>query len=194
MNKFITVLILVLLSGIFGACIAQQEGLSPDLKAAALKDAACTTAARGQSVDEQINDAKSGNEQSANAKSVDPKGNDSTLEALPIRTGGREVGTIVEVQGACHCRNGNCDALVYLRNGEGYRLALHEKYASLHPMKIVKQGMPSLTGQFEISALKMETTVYDWDGKSYKASLCATVIRGKRVPSITRHPCRAPAQ
>ncbi|HET8889031.1 MAG TPA: hypothetical protein VFQ41_09015 [Candidatus Angelobacter sp.] len=189
MNKFVTVLILVLLSGIFESCIAQQEGLSPDLKAAALKDAACTTAGQGQSVDAGSVDAKG-----VDAKSVDPKGNDSTLEALPIRTGGREIGTIVEVQGACHCRNGNCDALVYLRNGEGYRLALHEKYASLHPMKIVKQGMPSLSGQFEISALKMETTVYDWDGKSYKPSLCATVIKGKRVPSITRHPCRAPAQ
>ena len=174
MNKFITVLILVLLSGIFGLCIAQQESLSPDLKAAALRDAACTTAAEGQG--------------------VDAKGNDPTLETLPIRTGGREVGTIVEVQGACHCQNGNCDALVYLRNGEGYRLALHEKYASLHPMKIVKQGMPSLTGQFEVSTLKMETTVYDWDGKNYKPSLCATVIKGKRVPSIARHPCKAPAQ
>jgi hypothetical protein len=116
------------------------------------------------------------------------------MEALPIRSSGREVGTIVEVQGACHCQNGNCDALVYLRNGEGYRLALHEKYASLHPMKIVKQGMPSLTGQFEVSTLKMETTVYDWDGKSYKPSLCATVIKGKRVPSITRHPCKLPPQ
>jgi hypothetical protein len=184
MNKFTTVLILVLLSGIFGVCIAQQESLSPDLKAVALKDAACTTAAEGQSVDTK----------SVDAKGIDPNGNDSTLEALPIRTGGREVGTIVEVQGACHCQKGNCDALVYLRNGEGYRLALHEKYASLHPMKIVKQGMPSLTGQFEVSTLKMETTVYDWDGKSYKPSLCATVIKGKRVPSITRHPCKAPAQ
>lgn len=169
MNKFITVLILVLLSGIFGICVAQQDGLSPDLKAAALKDAACTAAA-------------------------DSSQGDPTLETLPIRSGGREVGTIVEVQGACHCQNGNCDALVYLRNGEGYRLALHEKYASLHPMKIVKQGMPSLTGQFEVSTLKMETTVYDWDGKSYKPSLCATVIKGKRVPSITRHRCKAPAQ
>ena len=183
MNKFITVLIVVLLSGIFWACVAQQESLSPDLKAAALKDAACTTAAEAQGVDAG----------SVDTKSVDLKGNDSTLEALPIRMGGRDVGTIVEVQGACHCRNGNCDALVYLRNGEGYRLALHEKYASLHPMKIVKQGMPSLTGQFEVSTLKMETTVYDWDGKSYKPSLCATVIKGKRVPSITRHPCKAPA-
>jgi len=173
MNKFITLLILVLLSGIFAVCVAQQEEPPPDLKAAALKDAACTKAVDAQSVDAQSTDA--------------------TVEALPIRTGSREVGTIVEVQGACHCQNGNCDALVYLRNGEGYRLALHEKYASLHPMKIVKQGMPSLTGQFEVSTLKMETTVYDWDGKSYKPSLCATVIKGKRVPSITRHPCKLPA-
>lgn len=173
MNKLITVLILVLLGGIFVVCVAQQEEPPPDLKAAALKDAACTKAVDAQSVDAQSTDA--------------------TLEALPIRTSGREVGTIVEVQGACHCQNGNCDALVYLRNGEGYRLALHEKYASLHPMKIVKQGMPSLTGQFEVSTLKMETTVYDWDGKSYKPSLCATVIKGKRVPSITRHPCKLPA-
>ena len=184
MNKFITALILVLLSGLLAVCVAQQENLSPDLKAAALKDAACTTAAGVQQADAQSSDGQG----------VDAKSSDSIMEALPIRTGGREVGTIVEVQGACHCQNGNCDALVYLRNGEGYRLALHEKYALLHPMKIVKQGMPSLTGQFEVSALKMETTVYDWDGKSYKPSLCATVIKGKRVPSITRHPCKPLAQ
>jgi hypothetical protein len=168
MKKLAALLFFIFVNGVIPFCVAQQEDLSPDLKAAALKDAACTTAADAQ--------------------------DDSTLAALPIRTGGRDVGTIVEVQGACHCQNGNCDALVYLRNGDGYKLALHEKYASLHPMKIVKQGMPSLTGQFEISSLKMETTVYDWDGKSYKPSLCATVIKGRRVPSITRHPCKPPAQ
>jgi len=183
MNKFISVLILVLLGGLLAACVAQQESLPPDLKAVALKDAACTTA-----VGAQNGDAKGADGQNVDANS------DSTVEALPIRSSGREVGTIVEVQGACHCRNGNCDALVYLRKGEGYRLALHEKYASLHPMKIVKQGMPSLSGQFEVSTLKMETTVYDWDGKSYKPSLCATVIKGTRVPSITRHPCKPPAR
>jgi hypothetical protein len=183
MNKFITVLILVLLGGLLAAGVAQQESLPPDLKAVALKDAACATAAGAQN-----GDAKGVDGQNIDANS------DSTVEALPIRSSGREVGTIVEVQGACHCQNGNCDALVYLRKGEGYRLALHEKYASLHPMKIVKQGMPSLSGQFEVNTLKMETTVYDWDGKSYKPSLCATVIKGKRVPSITRHPCKPPAQ
>jgi hypothetical protein len=167
--KSVILLVFIFLSGIIAFGVAQQESLSPDLKAAALKDAACTTAA-------------------------DSSQNDPTLEALPIRSAGRDVGTIVEVQGACHCQNTNCDALVYLRSGEGYTLALHEKYASLHPMKIVKQGMPSLTGQFEINSLKMETTVYDWDGKEYKPSLCATVIKGKKVPTITRHPCKAISQ
>jgi len=156
----------IFLTGRLAVCVAQQDSLSPDLKAAALKDAACTA--------------------NGDASPTDP-----TLETLPIRSGGRDVGTIVEVQGACHCQSTNCDALVYLRSGEGYKLALHEKYASLHPMKIVKEGMPSLTGQFEVNSLKMETTVYDWDGKVYKPSLCATVIKGKKVPSITRHPCKA---
>jgi hypothetical protein len=169
--KSIILLAFTFLSGTIAIGVVQQDSLAPDLKAVVLKDAACTTAA----------DASTGNTSIG----------DPTLETLPIRSGGRDVGTIVEVQGACHCQNTNCDALVYLRSGEGYKLALHEKYASLHAMKIVKQGMPSLTGQFAINSLKMETTVYDWDGKAYKPSLCATVIKGKKVPSITRHPCRA---
>jgi hypothetical protein len=168
MKKIITLLFFILLSGVLLVCVAQQDRLATDLKAVVLHDAACTTAAHTQEAD-------------------------PTLETVPIRSGGRDVGTIVEVQGACHCQNTNCDALVYLRVDKGYKLALHEKYASLHPMKIVKQGMPSLTGQFEVSSLKMETTVYDWDGKTYKPSLCATVIKGRKVPSITRHPCKAPA-
>jgi hypothetical protein len=172
--KSILLLVFIFPTGLLAVCVAQQDSLSPDLKAVALKDAACTTAG----------DASTGN-----ASIGDP-----TLDTLPIRSSGRDVGTIVEVQGACHCQNTNCDALVYLRSGQGYKLALHEKYASLHPMKIVKLGMPSLTGQFEISSLKMETTVYDWDGKAYKPSLCATVIKGKKVPSITRHPCKALSQ
>jgi hypothetical protein len=152
-------------SGFMLAYAAQQESLPAGLKEAAARDAACT--------------------QPADGKDIDP-----TLTETPIRSGGRDVGTIIEVQGACHCQEANCDSLVYLRQDEGYRLALHEKYASLHPMKIVKLGMPSLTGQFEVSAKKMETTVYDWDGKDYRPSLCATVIKGSRVPAITRHPCK----
>jgi len=167
--KSIITLVFVLLSGVLAICAAQQEGLPSDLREVVLHDAACT-------------------------KVADMPEKDPTVATVPIRAAGRDVGTIVEVQGACHCQNTNCDALVYLRSGEGYRLALHEKYASLHPMKIVKQGMPSLTGQFEISSLKMETTIYDWNGKAYKPSMCATVIKTKKVPSITQHPCKAPLQ
>jgi hypothetical protein len=174
MDRFNTVLFVVLLSGTMIAGAAPPESLSPDLKAAVLKDAACATP---------------GDAQGANTQNNDP-----ALTAASIRAGGRELGTIVEVQGACHCQSSNCDTLVYLHNGQGYRLALHEKYASLHPMKIVKRGMPSLTGKFEVSSGKMETTVYDWDGKDYRPSLCATVTKGKKVPTIARHPCRGPAQ
>lgn len=161
-----TILFFIFLTGLPAVSVAQEDSLSPDLKATALKDAACTGA--------------------GDANPIDP-----IMETRPIRSGGRDVGTIIEVRGACHCQNANCDALVYLRSGEGYKLELHKKYASLHPMKIVKRGMPSLTGQFEVTSLKMETTVYDWDGTAYKPSLCATVIKGKKVPAITQHPCTA---
>jgi hypothetical protein len=169
MTKSNILVLFILFSGFMLVYAAQQESVPPSLKEAAVRDAACT-------------------------KSADGKDSDPTLTETPIRAGGRDVGTIIEVQGACHCQEANCDSLVYLRNGQGYRLALHEKYASLHPMKIVKLGMPSLTGQFEVSAKKMETTVYDWDGKDYRPSLCATVVKGSRVPAITRHPCKVEPQ
>jgi hypothetical protein len=161
--KLNILLAFILLSGYLIA--AQQESLSPELKEAVLHDSACT-------------------------KSPDAADSAPTLTDMPIRSGGKDVGEIVEVQGACHCQGTNCDNLVYLHNAQGYKLTLHEKYASLHPMKIVKLGMPSLTGQFEVGPEKMETTVYDWDGKDYKPSLCATVIKDKKPPKIERHACK----
>lgn len=168
-RKLIVFLIVILATGAISAM--QQKGeVPPDLKDKALQDAACN-----QPDDAQNSDAP-------------------TLSALAIRVGGREMGTIVQVQGACHCQGSNCDTLVYLRSGDQYRLALKEKYASLHPMKIVKQGMPSLTGEFKVDDSKMETTVYDWNGKEYKPSLCATIIKGTRLPKITRHACKEQSQ
>lgn len=147
----------------------QQDDVPEGLKQTVLHDAACV----------------SSGEQNADTPA---------LSALAIRAGGRELGTIIEVQSACHCQGSNCDTLVYLRSGDQYQLALRKKYASLHPMKIVKHGMPSLTGEFQAGAQKMETTVYDWDGKQYRPSLCATVIKGAKLPRITQHPCKAQAQ
>jgi hypothetical protein len=166
-RKIIVFLIVILASGA-GSAI-QQEPVPAELKETALQDTACVKPADGPT------DAPA-------------------LSALAIHAGSHEVGTIVAVQGACHCQSSNCDTLVYLRSGDQYRLALREKYASLHPMKIVKHGMPSLTGEFEVSAQKVETTVYDWNGKEYRPSLCATVIKGAKLPKITQHPCKAQSQ
>jgi hypothetical protein len=168
-RKIIIFLIVILATGALSA-MQQQDEVPADLKDKALHDAACN---------------KPDDAQNADAP---------TLSALAIRVGGRQPGTIVQVQGSCHCQGNNCDTLVYLRSGDQYRLALKEKYASLHPMKIVKQGMPSLTGEFKVDAARMETTVYDWNGKEYKPSLCATIIKGIKLPRITRHACKEPTQ
>ncbi len=162
LKRTVTVFLLVVASGMI---CGQQDSVPQILKEAALRDSACA--------------------------SPDNSDGDVKLTALPIRMGARDLGTIVTVQGACHCQGPNCDSLVYLHNGEEYQLAFKEKYASLHPMKIVKRGMPSLTGQFDVDATRMETMVYDWNGKEYRPSLCATVIKGKKVPGITQHPCKA---
>lgn len=167
-RKIVAFLIVIIAIGAGRAM--QQEVVPAELKDTVLHDAACVKPASAQDMDAPA------------------------LSALAIRSGGRDVGTIVEIQGACHCQGSNCDTLVYLRSGDQYRLALRERYASLHPIKIVKHGMPSLTGQFEVSAQKMETTVYDWDGKDYRPSLCATVIKGAKLPKNTPHPCKAQSQ
>jgi hypothetical protein len=167
MTKANHALFVFLLSGVMVVCAAPQEGVPPDLKAVALRDAACSNSNTGDASDSA-----------------------ASLTALPIRTGGRELGMIVEVQGACHCQSNNCDTLVYVGAGQTQRLAFHEKYASLHPMKVVKRGMPSLTGTYEVSTVKVETTVYDWDGKDYRPSLCATVIKNRKIPTIAQHACK----
>ena len=166
MKRTFTVLLLIMASWVMHAL--QQDSLPQALKDAVLRDSACASPN-----DNNNNDG------------------DSKLTALPIRVATRELGTIVTVESACHCQGQNCDSLVYLRQGEAYRLAFKKKYASLHAMKIVKRGMPSLTGQFNVNPTTMETTVYDWTGKEYRPSLCASVIKGKKVPTVTQHACKA---
>jgi len=118
------------------------------------------------------------------------------LLRVPVKTeeihaSGREAGVIASPQDTCHCEGENCATFVYLKSGDSYRLALENKFSSLHPMKIVKHGLPSLSGKLQISPVQEETTVYDWNGQEYQPSLCATVIQHKnqRLPSITEHPC-----
>lgn len=108
-----------------------------------------------------------------------------------IRSGGREAGVIVSPQDTCHCEGENCSTFVYIKSGESYTLTLQNRFASLRPMKIVKHGLPSLSGKLQVSPVQEETTVYDWNGQEYQPSLCATVVQRKnqRLPSITQHPC-----
>jgi hypothetical protein len=108
-----------------------------------------------------------------------------------IFSAGREAGVIAAPQDDCHCRNGNCSTFVYLKSGGAYKLALESKFSSLHPMKVIKHGLPSLSGKFQVSPVQEETTIFDWSGTGYQPSLCATVTQNKnrRLPAISRHPC-----
>ena len=163
------------LAFLFGAAVlgGQQSSplanLDPGLQQALLHDAACHAA---------------------------PAGNGAPLLQVEVKTEeirvrGREAGVIAAPQDACHCEGENCATYVYLKSGDDYTLALENKFASLHPMNGVMHGLPSLSGKLEVSDSQEETTVYNWDGKEYKASLCATVsrVKNRKLPVIRRHPC-----
>jgi hypothetical protein len=143
--------------------------LQPELKQALVHDDSCAKSAEGTHAGEL----------------------QSPVLTQKILFQGREAGVIAAPQDDCHCRNGNCSTFVYLKSGEAYRLAFEERFATLRPMKVVKHGLPSLSGKFQVSQMQEETTVYDWSGRDYEPSLCATVTqRGhQKLPSISQHPC-----
>ncbi|HWG49597.1 MAG TPA: hypothetical protein VN669_07885 [Candidatus Acidoferrales bacterium] len=172
------------------AFTAQQPAptpeLQPELKQALAHDDACFKPGSPAASDQAL----------AGSVAADPisTGQSVTEQVVtePIRVGGREAGIIAAPQDACGCANGNCSTFVYLKSGDSYKLALQDRFSSLKPMKIVKHGMPSLSGKFQVSAGQEETTVFDWSGRQYQPSLCATVTQRKnvRLPSISRHPCK----
>lgn len=169
MKNWYLFLIFVLIAGtaFSGEPSGRIADLQPELKEALTHDDACVRT------------------------SADPLQN--PVETQQIVSGGHASGVIAAPQDECDCRNGNCSTFVYLRSGDSYKLALEDRFASLHPMKISKNGLPSLSGKFQVSEAQEETTVYDWNGKAYLPSLCATVTQRKnvRTPSITRHPCKS---
>jgi hypothetical protein len=144
--------------------------LDPGLQQALLHDAVCTATAHAD---------------------------DAQLLQAPVRmeeifASGHEAGVIAAPLDACHCKGENCKTYVYLKSSEGYQLTMEKRFASLHPMKVAKHGLPSLSGKVQISEQQEETTVYDWDGTQYLPSLCATVTRHKnqKLPVIAKHACR----
>jgi hypothetical protein len=163
---------LVFLSGsatLGGQQSSSMANLDPALQQALLHDAACHAA---------------------------PAADGTQLLRVPVKTEeirvrGREAGVIAAPQDACHCEGENCATYVYLKSGDDYTLALENKFASLHPMNGAMHGLPSLSGKLEVNDSQEETTVYNWDGKEYKASLCATVsrVKNRKLPVIKRHPC-----
>lgn len=147
--------------------------LQPELKQALTHDDACFKASPSNVPDQAM---------------------ETPVDTQQILSGGREAGIIAAPQDDCDCRNGNCSTFVYLKSGDSYTLAMQHHFSSLKPMKIVKHGLPSLSAKFQVSPAEEETTVYDWSGKEYEPSLCATVVQRKnvRLPSISRHPCKDP--
>lgn len=145
--------------------------LQPQLKQALVHDDSCVKSADRDQTTEELQ---------------------SPVLTQEILSQGREAGVIAAPQDDCHCRDGNCSTFVYLKSGELYRLAFEDRFASLRPMKMIKHGLPSLSGKFQVSQTQEETTIYDWSGRDYEPSLCATVTRHEhqKLPSISRHPCR----
>jgi hypothetical protein len=170
---YISALILLLASAAIGGEQSNiMAKLEPGLQQALLHDAACRTASSSS--------------------------DQAQLLQVPVRmeeivAAGRDAGVIAAPLDACHCDGDNCKTYVYLRSSEGYLLTMQDKFASLHPMKVAKHGLPSLSGKLQVSQVTEETTVYDWDGKRYRPSLCATVTRHKnqKLPVIARHACRS---
>lgn len=182
MKKYgVFVLVVIAFSGaaVCGAQTVKIADLEPGLRDAMVRDAKC----RGNAKAPAPNAAPAG--QTALLQSA------VSTKAL-LGAGGHESGVIVLPAGDCQCRGGNCLIYVYMKSEAGFRLVLKEDFASLHPMKSYKHGMPSLTGRHVVNSTVYETAIYDWDGENYQATQCARVTQGKnpKRPSIVKQECR----
>ncbi len=197
-SSAIAILLFVLASAL--ASFAQPDQISaldPGLRDALVRDASCGS-------------------QSAPRIADDPAAQflQSHVKLQTFR--GTQHGLIVVLDGACRCSEigpergsergstsgatsgaeagsqaANCATYVYLRSGDSYRLALHGVFASLRPLsKGLRHGMPSLTARFEAGDSKAETVIFEWSGKEYQPTLCASIVEsGKRRLPITKHAC-----
>jgi hypothetical protein len=168
---------LLLVAAVSKAAPGTVADLSPELRDVLVRDAACS---RDSAPDP--------------ATSVDLL--QSPVDTQEIHGAGRDLGVIAAFTGGCHCQGANCATYVYLKSSGSYKLAFTGSFASLHPMKVSREGYPSLTAKLQVSDSRVETTVYDWYGKNYRPSLCATVTQGpnQKRPSIARHACSGQAR
>ncbi len=178
----IAILLFALASAL--VCSAQSgqvSNLDPGLRDALVRDATCSA-------------------QSAPRIADDPSSQFLQSQVRVQTFRGTHPGSIVVLDGACHCgeggseggsKLGNCATYVYLRKGDSYLLALHGVFASLRPLlKSLRYGMPSLTGRYEAGDSKAETVIFEWSGKDYKPTLCASIVESnKRRLAIAKHDC-----
>jgi hypothetical protein len=177
---FLVILLISLGSANGGEQYARVSELQPELQQALVRDAACSARTISAS-----------NLQDLNAQERSPL-LDVPVSTQEILAAGREAGVIAAPHDACHCANENCATFVYLKSADTYKLALQDRFSSLHPMKVTMHGLPSLSGKYQLNVNQEETTVFNWDGQRYEPSLCATVTRrnNQKVPVISRHACR----
>lgn len=172
----LSIMMLLLLTSAFSKAGSDTVAdLPADLRDALVRDAACTRTSPGPET-EPAEFLK------------------SPVKIQEIRSASRgQIGSIVTFADSCHCRDVNCGTYVYLFTGKAYKLAIAGSFASLHPMRVSKGGFPSLTGKLQVNDTRAETTVYDWNGKDYQPTLCATVrqAENQKRPSIIRHACTA---
>jgi hypothetical protein len=171
--RTITICMLLLASALSKGGSGTVADLSPELREALVRDGAC-------------------------ARDSGPVGAgpadllQSPIITQDIHSAGRgDAGVIAAFTGGCHCHGVNCSTFVYLKAAGFYKLAVTGYFVSLHPMKVYRNGLPSLTAKSQVSETRAETTVYDWNGATYKPSLCATVTQSEnqKRPSIARHAC-----
>jgi len=174
-RRKLSIMMLLLTSALSKAGSDTVADLPADLRDALVRDAACTRTS--PELETELEEFLK-----------------SQVKIQEIRSATRgQVGSIVTFADSCHCRDVNCGTYVYLLTGKGYKLAIAGSFASLHPMRVSKRGFPSLTGKLQVSDTQAETTVYDWNGKGYEPTLCATVrqAENQKRPSIIRHQCTA---
>jgi hypothetical protein len=172
--SFFAIVLISLGSAKGGEQYARLSELQPELQQALVRDAACSVKPSSTS-----------------------DGQGSALMVAPVTTqeilaAGREAGVIAAPHDSCHCVNENCSTFVYLRSDGDYKLALHDTFASLRPMKVAMHGLPSLSGKYQVNANQEETTVFNWNGQRYEPGLCATVTRrnNQKVPALATQPCK----
>lgn len=160
------------------AQVVKAADLEPELREALARDAACDKAGGSAATS------------AAPVQAGESEFNTQTFHGA----GGRLTGVIAVPTGGCQCQQGNCTTLVYVKSGPSYTLVLKEKLATLRTMRVYKNGLPSLTGKFQVSPARAETKVFDWNGNRYQATLCATVTQtsNPRRPAIVKHECAKP--